>query len=72
MFQILFTVTYTSVAYYLSSQPLEMERYSMVQCILILVALCASGLGFALGTVVNPIVRNRSKTVKNFVKIIHF
>ncbi|XP_012259311.1 ATP-binding cassette sub-family G member 1 [Athalia rosae] len=53
--QMLFAVVYCSVSYFLSSQPLDWNRFLMFVAIAILTTLTAEGLGLVLGTTVNPI-----------------
>ncbi|XP_044008063.1 ATP-binding cassette sub-family G member 4-like [Aphidius gifuensis] len=53
--QILFALVYTSVSYFLSSQPLDPNRFFMFLITAILTALLSESIGLVLGTTVNPI-----------------
>lgn len=53
--QVLFAIAYTSTSYFISSQPVEWQRFSMVLIIQVLVALAASSMGLLLGTILNPV-----------------
>ncbi|KAF5308850.1 hypothetical protein FQR65_LT00550 [Abscondita terminalis] len=53
--QILFCISYTTISYFMSSQPSELNRYVMFLLICCLVTIAAESFGIFLGTVVNPI-----------------
>ncbi|XP_066601383.1 ATP-binding cassette subfamily G member 4 [Prorops nasuta] len=53
--QMLFAVVYSSVAYFLSSQPLDWDRFLMFLAMAILTTFIAESFGLVLGTTVNPI-----------------
>lgn len=53
--QILFALVYSSVSYFLSSQPLDPGRFFMFLGTAILTALLSESFGLVLGTTVNPI-----------------
>lgn len=53
--QALFATVYSSVSYYLSSQPLEWFRFLMFTSSAILTTIIAEAMGLVLGTTVNPV-----------------
>lgn len=53
--QMLFAVVYCSISYFLSSQPLDWNRFLMFLTVAVLTTLTAEGVGLLLGTMVNPI-----------------
>lgn len=53
--QVMFAVVYCSVSYFLSSQPLDWNRFLMFVAIAVMTTLTAESLGLVLGTTVNPI-----------------
>lgn len=53
--QILFCMSYTTISYFMSSQPNEFHRYLMFLLICCLITIVAESVGIFLGTVVNPI-----------------
>ncbi len=50
-FQFLFPGIYMSIVYLMSNQPMSIERYSMLLCITICLALCGQGIGLLLGAI---------------------
>ncbi|XP_046615200.1 ATP-binding cassette sub-family G member 4-like [Neodiprion virginianus] len=53
--QTLFAIVYCSISYFLSSQPLDWNRFLMFLAIAVLTTLTAESIGLVLGTTVNPI-----------------
>ena len=53
--QMVFAIVYSSVSYYLSSQPMEWFRFLMFASSTILTSLIADSMGLVLGTTVNPV-----------------
>lgn len=53
--QTLFAVIYSSAAYYISHQPMEMNRFLMFLAIAILTTIIAESVGLLIGSLVNPI-----------------
>lgn len=53
--QMLFAIVYTSVSYFMSSQPLDWTRFAMFLGTTILTTFIAESLGLVIGTTVNPI-----------------
>ncbi|XP_051167876.1 ATP-binding cassette sub-family G member 1-like [Leptopilina boulardi] len=53
--QAFFATVYSSVSYYLSSQPLELFRFLMFTSSAILTTIIAEAMGLILGTTVNPV-----------------
>ena len=53
--QMLFAVVYSSVSYFLSSQPLDWHRFLMFLGMAILTTLIAESFGLVIGTLVNPV-----------------
>nr|QAV55726.1 ATP-binding cassette sub-family G member 4-like protein [Sogatella furcifera] len=49
-FQMVYTIVYISIVYYLTDQPQEIERFSMFLFVSILMSLVASGIGLLTGT----------------------
>ncbi|XP_033211565.1 ATP-binding cassette sub-family G member 1 [Belonocnema kinseyi] len=53
--QMVFAIVYSSISYYLSSQPMEWFRFLMFASSAILTTLIAESFGLVLGTTVNPV-----------------
>ena len=53
--QIFFAIVYSSVSYYMSSQPMEWFRFLMFASCAVLTAIIAESMGLVLGTTVNPV-----------------
>nr|XP_022913355.1 ATP-binding cassette sub-family G member 1-like isoform X1 [Onthophagus taurus] len=53
--QVIFCIAYACVAYFLSAQPAEANRFFMFVLICCLISISAEGMGTVLGTVVNPV-----------------
>lgn len=49
-------MTYITIAYLMTDQPFEIERYAKFMLTAVVVTICADGLGVLLGTILNPIV----------------
>ena len=52
----LFASVYASIAYFITEQPPEPERFLKFILVFICVSIVADGFGIFLGTIVNPIV----------------
>ncbi|XP_067624910.1 ATP-binding cassette sub-family G member 1 [Eurosta solidaginis] len=52
---IIFSMTYITVAYLMTDQPFEIERYVKFMLAAVIVTICADGLGILLGTLLNPV-----------------
>ncbi|XP_018804492.1 PREDICTED: ATP-binding cassette sub-family G member 1 isoform X1 [Bactrocera latifrons] len=52
---IIFSMTYITIAYLMTDQPFEIERYAKFMLTAVVVTICADGLGVLLGTILNPI-----------------
>ncbi|XP_057380702.1 ATP-binding cassette sub-family G member 4-like [Daphnia carinata] len=50
-FQFIFPGLYVSIVYLMSNQPMSIERYCMLLCISICLALCGQGIGLLLGAI---------------------
>lgn len=55
IFQSFFVVTFTTIVYLLSSQPLELERYVMFETMMILFSFIGEGIGLMLGIYFEPV-----------------
>ncbi|XP_057322848.1 ATP-binding cassette subfamily G member 4-like [Microplitis mediator] len=53
--QMIFAVVYSSVSYFMSSQPLDLSRFLMFLIVTILTTVIAESFGLLIGTMVNPI-----------------
>lgn len=84
-FQIIFATIYSTIIYFLTDQPMELNRYSRFTLAYILLTIVADGLGLLLGAIANPIVRlhrfpcdDREKKTfiilnyLNFSRMVHF
>lgn len=52
----LFATVYSSIIFYLTDQPWELDRYIRFTLVYILVTIVADGLGLLLGAIANPVV----------------
>ncbi|XP_017466229.1 PREDICTED: ATP-binding cassette sub-family G member 1 [Rhagoletis zephyria] len=52
---IIFSMTYITIAYLMTDQPFEIERYVKFMLTAVVVTICADGLGVLLGTILNPV-----------------
>lgn len=53
--QMIFTISYTSISYFLSSQPAEFDRFLMFAGMTLLTSLVADSTGLVIGVLVNPV-----------------
>lgn len=52
---IMFSTVYISIAYFMTDQPFEVERFVKFMLTAVIITICADGLGVLLGTVLDPI-----------------
>lgn len=52
----MFSATYTSIIYFLTDQPFELDRYVKFVLVAVVITITADGLGILVGTLLNPVV----------------
>lgn len=52
-FQVLFSIVYVTIIYFMTSQPLEASRFVMVLCVSILTSLVSQSIGLLIGAAMN-------------------
>lgn len=61
----LFATVYSSIIFYLTDQPWELNRYLRFTLVYILLTIVADGLGLLLGAIANPVVSSTAVAISS-------